>query len=276
MGYQVKWVTENLGVTRKALRVFEDHGLMPKPNGEKRDYTDEDIQRIWFIRVLQGIGFTLNEIETFCGDEDFDLRTRVASKIVELEEKELQLQQYIGYAKYIKLTGSVPLWPKEMGAVSFDEFQKNALESWNINEEPSLVHFQNMVDDYLSMPDEEFVKTNLARFIQFIESLDLSTTGIADKMSQVILPQAIFKRMHLHYSHPEVQLLVKLLYEEITAEGSGFEKMTVNQFVRFTVANYTVGDGAELNKKNFGKEKCDYIANAISVFGGFENYESII
>ena len=48
MGYQVKWVTENLGVTRKALRVFEDHGLMPKPNGEKRDYTDEDIQRIWF------------------------------------------------------------------------------------------------------------------------------------------------------------------------------------------------------------------------------------
>lgn len=29
MGYQVKWVEEHLGVTRKALRIYEEKGLMP-------------------------------------------------------------------------------------------------------------------------------------------------------------------------------------------------------------------------------------------------------
>ena len=43
MGYKVKWVEENLGVSRKALRGFEKLGLMP-PNegGGYRDYSDED------------------------------------------------------------------------------------------------------------------------------------------------------------------------------------------------------------------------------------------
>lgn len=30
MGYKVKWVEDNLGVTRKALRGFEEAGLMLK------------------------------------------------------------------------------------------------------------------------------------------------------------------------------------------------------------------------------------------------------
>ena len=63
MGYKVKWIEDNLGVTRKALRVFEDAGLMPKnQNSQHRDYSDEDIERIWSIRVLQGMGYSLKEI----------------------------------------------------------------------------------------------------------------------------------------------------------------------------------------------------------------------
>ena len=47
MGYKVKWVEENLGVSRKALRNFEKHGLMPaNEGGAYRDYSDEDIERI--------------------------------------------------------------------------------------------------------------------------------------------------------------------------------------------------------------------------------------
>lgn len=33
LGYKVKWVEDNLGVTRKALRVFEKAGLMPENKG---------------------------------------------------------------------------------------------------------------------------------------------------------------------------------------------------------------------------------------------------
>ena len=39
MGYKVKWVEDNLGVTRKALRGFEEAGLMPENTGRQyRDY----------------------------------------------------------------------------------------------------------------------------------------------------------------------------------------------------------------------------------------------
>mgnify|MGYP003299587528 CR=1 FL=1 len=70
MGYKVKWVEDNLGITRKALRVFESAGLMPKNEGSKyRDYTEDDIDRLWTIRVLQGMGYTLKEIAQMCSFE---------------------------------------------------------------------------------------------------------------------------------------------------------------------------------------------------------------
>lgn len=65
MGYKVKWVEDNLGVTRKALRGFEEAGLMLKNQGRQyRDYDEDDIDRIWTIRVLQGMGYKLKEIVT--------------------------------------------------------------------------------------------------------------------------------------------------------------------------------------------------------------------
>ena len=62
MGYKVKWVEDNLGVSHKALRNFEKLGLMPANGGGYRDYSDEDIERIWKIRLLQEIGYSLKEI----------------------------------------------------------------------------------------------------------------------------------------------------------------------------------------------------------------------
>lgn len=81
MGYQVKWVEENLGVTRKALRNFERLGLMPPNEGRVyRDYSDEDIDRIWAIRLLQGMGYSLKEIVDISKDENFDFDTSIVKK----------------------------------------------------------------------------------------------------------------------------------------------------------------------------------------------------
>ena len=56
MGYKVKWVEDHLGISRKALRNYERLGLMPPNKDEKyRDYSDEDIDRIWSIKILQGV-----------------------------------------------------------------------------------------------------------------------------------------------------------------------------------------------------------------------------
>ena len=68
MGYTVKWVEEHLVITRKALRNYEEKKLMQadesrNPINNYREYTDEDIERLWAIKVLQGIGFTVREIK---------------------------------------------------------------------------------------------------------------------------------------------------------------------------------------------------------------------
>ena len=50
MGYSVKWVVENLGITRDMLRYYEKKGLLPidetrNPSNKYRDYSEEDIDR---------------------------------------------------------------------------------------------------------------------------------------------------------------------------------------------------------------------------------------
>lgn len=104
MGYKVKWIEDNLGISRKALRIFEEKGLMPKNNGGYRDYSDEDVDRIWTIRVLQGMGYTLTEIKKISNDEEFDFDSSIQIKVKELEEKKEKINRHLGYAKTIKAT----------------------------------------------------------------------------------------------------------------------------------------------------------------------------
>jgi len=60
LGFKVKWVEDNLGVTRKALRKFEEKGLMPKnEDGQYRDYTDEDIEALFWRCVSDQFGRAL-------------------------------------------------------------------------------------------------------------------------------------------------------------------------------------------------------------------------
>ena len=49
MGYSVKWVVENLGITRDMLRYYEKEKRLPtnesrNPANKYRDYSDEDIE----------------------------------------------------------------------------------------------------------------------------------------------------------------------------------------------------------------------------------------
>lgn len=63
MKYTVKWLEDNLGITRKALRNYEAKGLLSSevsrnPFNNYREYDDEDIDRIWSIKILQSVGYT--------------------------------------------------------------------------------------------------------------------------------------------------------------------------------------------------------------------------
>lgn len=278
MGYKVKWVEDNLGVTRKALRVFEKAGLMPENKGAQyRDYDDDDIDRIWAIRVLQGMGYSIKEIGDMVSDDEFDFDTSISKKVVQLEAKMIELKRHLGYAKTIKLTGRFPSRPKKMGDVKFEEFQNDAIERWNISGDPQGEAYAQLAETILSKPTEKWDNSDLGRMLSVFEMMKNMDLDLL--LAEHVLPKAICKRKDLGANHPDIQLMVNLIYENQNAlcQAQGMEgEMTIKQFSRFCSSSYSAGDVAKLKASEYSEEDCEFIAEAVSIFGGYKNHDELI
>lgn len=62
---QIGELARHVGVSTKTIRYYEDIGVLPEPeraaNGY-RDYGDESVERLQFVRDAQATGLTLTEI----------------------------------------------------------------------------------------------------------------------------------------------------------------------------------------------------------------------
>ena len=72
--YQIGEVAQRTGVTQRALRFYEEKGLLQPPErmeGGFRRYSDDDVNRIEFVKKLQDLlGFTLSEIKEMVDAEE--------------------------------------------------------------------------------------------------------------------------------------------------------------------------------------------------------------
>lgn len=86
--YQIGEVAERTGVTQRTLRFYEEKGLLDPPermDGGFRLYSDEDINRVAYIRRLQELlGFTLSEIKEMVDAEE-ELQKIAATRRPDLE-----------------------------------------------------------------------------------------------------------------------------------------------------------------------------------------------
>lgn len=274
MGYQVKWVEDNLGVSRKALRCLEKAGLMPaNENNQYRDYSDEDIDKIWFIRLLQGIGYSLKEIANMKEGNIHDINQSLAEKIVELEKKRDDIDKHLGYAKAIKVSGRIPTRPKKSGTINCNEFKERAIEGWNINEEPRIAQMQEINESILSKPSEELDVNDVRGMLEFFKNLTDEEMKVV--MTEKVLLDLISNKRSLGSQHIEIQLLVKCIYENQIFNLEGFNKMTEEQFARIYSSSFVCGDIARNKETYWGKEVCEFIADAFAVFGGYTGYKEI-
>ena len=154
-----------------------------------------------------------------------------------------------------------------MGSVKFDEFYEKSLYEWNVNNSEDDKIYQEIADKYLSLSIEEFDKSDLGKIFKILETLQNNPDFIVEGY---LLPREIGKRKNLGANHPEVQVLVKMMYETRLRNVSEYSEMSLNQFVRFETSNYKNGDVSRMNELNFGKDECDFIAEAIAVFGGYK------
>lgn len=85
-----------VGVGVETVRFYERKGLLDAParkDSGYRQYDDEAVERLRFIRRAQQVGFTLKEIQDLLGLRDdpdarrADIRDRAAGKIADIDAK---------------------------------------------------------------------------------------------------------------------------------------------------------------------------------------------
>jgi len=108
-GLTIGAAAKAVGTTPRAIRLYEDRGLMPRPAREPgnryRRYQDADLQRLRFIKRAQTLGFSLTDIGELLvlDDGDCDIVQRLAgrhldevrSRIAELEWLRSGLEQLL-------------------------------------------------------------------------------------------------------------------------------------------------------------------------------------
>ena len=96
MSYQISVFAEKCGVNKETIRYYEKKALLKEPNRTDagyRIYSDNDVNRVKFIKRLQDLGFSLSDIYKLLGVVDNDnVRCQGMYEFVSKKEKEIQKQ----------------------------------------------------------------------------------------------------------------------------------------------------------------------------------------
>lgn len=75
MSYRITAFAEKCGVNKETIRYYEQKNLLQEPSRTKagyRIYSYDDVKRVGFIKRIQRLGFSLNEIYKLFGVVDKD------------------------------------------------------------------------------------------------------------------------------------------------------------------------------------------------------------
>lgn len=276
MRFSVKWVEENLGITREMLRYYEEKELLSinkveKKHGKCIEFSDEDIERIWGIKFLIKLGFSTQEIKAFSrGDILFDFDSEIRKKVINLEKQIEEEKRYLEFAKTIKITGQIPK-VKKIGSMTFKEFYNHALENWNMfNDLPNNAYKKVIgnLDIYTSKEPQNWEMDEMKDFLEVLSNIDLE-----EMVSACVLHgyyQVISKMQDFGYDSEAVQRVVDLIYQyfvdQTTDEDMG--EYISPQIMTKHASFFIGGDIALMNEKKYGKEGCMFIAKALAYYGG--------
>lgn len=275
MGYSTKWVKENLGITLDMIRYYEKEKLLPKkesrnPLNNYRDYSDKDIERIWGIKLLIGVGFTAKEIYSLMNDADFDFNAAIAKKVEELERKHDEILIHLEFAKSIKLLGRVPNTAK-IGSVKFNDYLEYVHKNWNFYDDPRTAPFMKTVDALVSNVPQEWSPADVERIFELFKNSDVEEMMHAYALNGYY--QVISDMKDIGYDSDIVQRVVRLLHEYIVSHNAEPDldgKITPQFFAKYTAPFFLDGDIAIQYEKSYGKEGCLFIARALAFYGGYD------
>lgn len=105
MEYKIGELAENCGVNKETIRYYERKSLLQKPTKNEsgyRIYSAETVKRVGFIKRMQELGFSLNEVYRLLGTVDKD-EVRCADMFGFVSAKEAEVQKLIEDLKRVEL-----------------------------------------------------------------------------------------------------------------------------------------------------------------------------
>ena len=280
MTYGPKWIEEHLGITTSAIKGYEKKGLIRTFGGKQynkgnkvRQYDAEDLETMWLIKVLQSIGFTLKEISNMKDKPEDNFSELLELKIQQLEADIAIRDYFLGYAKEIKLTGRIPIFPKELGRITWNEYHNRIINEWNIH---TNAQSKDMIEDINSVIDvieNGANENNLLSLLVRLSKTECSPEKFASGLLNESIIKHIIRKKDKGADHPEIQMLVSMLYEEYLSSADPDLEVNPQKYGRIMSSAYVVGDISLIDKQKYGEENCLFIADAIAIFGGYENFE---
>ena len=147
--YDEPWIAKNIGITRETLAIYRGAKYNTKNKYEfvtpetkegkftyKRCYSKRDIQTIMKIKMLVDIGYSLKEAKQI-EDEKIDFRDIISEKIEKLEREKEKIENLLGVAKMMKITGLIPICNlQSIGDIKYKDYLVKTVEQWNVNNDP--------------------------------------------------------------------------------------------------------------------------------------------
>lgn len=266
-------VCKSIGVSKRTLHYYDEIGLLsPSEYTESgyRLYDDLAVEKLWTILLLKELGYPLKDIKKIMEDPNFDLRNSIEKQIEILTKKKERLDQLIGYASMIKMTGIIPFNFEEYGDITFDEFIVDSKKAWNMNMLTEEADGENTLSDYESIKKlQQFIEEYLKQPEKELNEDEIN--GIAELISSITNPGRLFEfqeridefknLIDKDVNSKEVQEYVGELYDHI---NHLFDRsMSLNGFSLWGQIFASGGDLGIINSKNLGEETTDFIAEAI-------------
>lgn len=264
-------ISKSIGVSRRTLQHYDEIGLLlptERTEANYRLYDDDAVEKLWTIKLLQELGYQLKEIKMILENSNFDFRESIGNHIEHLTKKKERLENLIGYAETIKLTGIVPCNFEEFGDITFLEFITNSKNTWNKNifseEKEGLSEFaqimQLAIEDQICHPEMEWSDEDASEMAENISE-------IVDLNKMLHLQECIdgFKNLiDSDVNSTEVQAQIKKLYEHINDLFD--QSISLNGFLMWGRMLISGGDISILQVNQIGQETAEFIVKVIETY----------
>lgn len=259
--YTVKWIIDNLGISRKTLRYYEKKGLLKDSRNiinNYREYNEEDINKIWSIKLLTGIGFTANEIKEMMDNPKFDFYEYLGLKIKELESEIDVDNKYLNFAKTIKLTGRIPT--TEIGSIKFEDFINYSIENWNFAKDMEDVYkFANLEDN---INNDDLIRKTMDAYDQLKNIINIQLVAQIDVFLYII---SSLKNTGVESGVVKTNVLLFYFFMKDHYKELGLkESLTREEFIKYLdPCLFQDGDIYKLNIKKYGEDGVKFISEAL-------------